>query len=238
MKQLIDKNLYDEKGRLNHRKIPLLSYLTDDEFNRMSSNFEVKEYNKGDHIFNTGDPASKMYIIYSGFMKITINLSDGREQLLYLYHPGDFVGGLNLLSGDTYVYNGIALKQCTVITIFKQDFNDILLNNNKFALSLLNKSYERIRRSEALIDRLSVINADLKMAKSLINLVKSYGKQTDDGMLLDLTITQEELGSYSGMTRETASRKLKQFEEDGLIEQKGRGKILIKDIKGLMDLVV
>ena len=232
------RQLYDANGKLNYKKIPLLAYLTQEEFDRMNSNFEVLEFDKGEYIFYSGHPSNKMFIIYSGFVKITMNLSDGREQLMYLYHPGDFVGGLNLLSGDTYVYNGIALKKCIVITITKHDFDNILLNNKEFLLSMLHKSYDRIRKSEGLIDRLSVINADLKVAKTLVNLIKDYGVQDESGIVLKLSMNQEELGSFSGISRETMSRKLKQFEEDGLIEMIGRGKILIKDVKGLTDLTI
>lgn len=232
------KNLYTSQDKLNYKQIPLLNYLTEDEFYKMESNFEVLQFKRNEHIFNSGDPASKMFILYSGFMKITKILSDGREQMMYLYQPGDFVGGLNLLSGDTYVYNGVALRDCVVITISKQDFHEVLMKNTDFMRSVLVKSYERIRRAEALVDRLSVINADLKVAKALINLIKVYGQQTDKGILLKLTLNQEELGSYAGVTRETMSRKLRQFEEAGLIKILGRSRILLVDVKGLSDLTI
>lgn len=231
-------NIIKENGNLNYKMVPLLDYLSEEEFLSMNSNFEVLYFKKGDPIFKSGDPASKMFIIYDGFMKISMNLSDGREQILYIYKKGDFVGGLNLLSGDKYVYNGTALKNTTVITISNDDFHEVLLKNSKFVMKVLEKSYERIRRSEELIDRLCVINADLKVAKVLINLIKVYGEKTDEGILLNLTINQEELGSFTGITRETMSRKLNQFEDQGLIKIVSRGKILIKDIKGLSKLIV
>ncbi|MDO4778919.1 MAG: Crp/Fnr family transcriptional regulator [Tissierellia bacterium] len=227
--------LYDKNGKLQYKKIPLLTYLTEEEFSLMNSNFEVLNFKKGEHIFRAGDPAKKMFIIYDGFMKIMMNLSDGREQLLYLYKKGDFVGGLNLLSGDHYVYNGIALKDSIVITISHHDFTNVLLKNNAFLISVLEKSYERIRRSEALVDRLSVINADLKVAKVLLNLIKFHGTKTDEGIIINLHINQEELGSFSGITRETMSRKLRQFEEMGIIKILSRKQILITDIKKLAE---
>lgn len=224
--------------KLDYKKIPLLSNLSQEEIDKMQSSFEVMKFSKGDYIFQSGMPADKMYIIYSGFMKIILNLSDGREQMMYLYQAGDFIGGLNLISGDTYVYDGVALKETTVITISKYDFRNILLKNNDFLMAIIEKSYERIRRAESLVDRLSVINADLKVAKTLLNLIKIYGEETKDGILLNLTINQEELGSFSGIARETMSRKLKQFEEAGYIEIVSRNKILLKDVKAMSKLLV
>ena len=130
------------------------------------------------------------------------------------------------------------MRDTTVITVSNRDFKNVLMNNKDFLLSMIQKSYERIRRAEALVDRLSVINADMKVAKTLINLIKFYGEETEDGILLNLKLNQEELGSYSGIARETMSRKLRQFEEAGYIEILGRNKILLKDIKGMSKLIV
>ncbi|MDO5026661.1 MAG: Crp/Fnr family transcriptional regulator [Tissierellia bacterium] len=227
-----------KNGRLNFKTIPLLCYLSDEEFKKMESRFEVLHYSKGEYIFRSGRPADKMFILYSGFMKIILNLSDGREQMMYLYQAGDFIGGLNLLSGDTYVYDGVALRDTTVITISNKDFRNVLMNNKDFLISIIRKSYERIRRAEGLVDRLSVINADMKVAKSLLDLIKVYGQETKEGIVLNLTLNQEELGSYSGIARETLSRKLKQFEEAGYIKILARNKILLKDIKAMSRLLV
>lgn len=232
---MIKKDSLYKNGKLNYKEIPLLSYLTEEEFFKMNSTFEVLQFKKGDIIFKSQDPADKMYILIDGFMKVSMYLSDGREQLLYIYKKGDFLGGLNLLSGDKYAYNGSALWDTTVITVSKSDFYNVLLKNNNFLIKVLEKSYERIRRAESLIDRLSVINTDVKVAKLLINLIKIYGSQEEGGILLDLNITQEELGSFTGLTRETMSRKLKQFEDMGLLKIISRGKILIKDIKKLSE---
>ena len=57
----------------------------------------------GDYIFKTGDPEF-MYLIYQGQRKIFINTMDGEEQIFYIYHDGDFVGGLNLLVQTPYRY--------------------------------------------------------------------------------------------------------------------------------------
>lgn len=231
--------LYDKNNLIDYKKIPLLSLLSEGEFSNIKEKINILYFKKGDYIFRSGDPASKMFIIYEGFMKIIMNLSDGRDQLLYIYKKGDFVGGLNLLTDNNYVYTGIALKDTTtVITISRDDFHNVLLKNNEFLIRVLIKSFERIRRSEALIDRLSTMNADLKVAKVLLNLMKFQGKKTQDGIILNLHINQEELGSFSGITRETMSRKLKQFEELGIIKILSRREILISNVQKLINFAL
>lgn len=219
--------------------IPLISFLSKEERDKINGRIGIMKKSKGEYIFRSGDPADLMYIIKTGSMKISMYLSDGREQILYIYNDGDFVGGFNILSSDKYVYNGVAIRDSIIYTIGKEDFHNVFMHNEDFLLSLLEKSYERIRRSEQLIDRLSVVNADMKVAKTLIDLLKIYGMRTDeDDIILRLNLNREEIGSFTGLSRETVSRKLNQFEERKLIEIMPRGKIKIIDLDGLMKMTI
>ncbi|WP_036730103.1 Crp/Fnr family transcriptional regulator [Peptoniphilus mikwangii] len=223
---------------IDYKKTPLLKYLTEEEIKRFISKPQIKEFKKGEYIFRSKDEARQMYIVYDGFMKISMFLSDGREQILYIYKEGDFVGGFNIISGDRYVYTSVALTDTKIIIIHKEDFEDILLKNVKILRKLLDQSYYRIRKSEELIDRLSVINADMKVAKLLIDLIKICGKKKNNKILLDLNINREELGSYTGVSRETISRKLNHFETMNIISLLPKGKILIEDLEALYDMTI
>lgn len=227
-----------DKKNLKYKEIPLLTFLSEEEFFNISNDIDILQFNKGEIIFHSHDDATKMYIILDGEIKISKIMSDGKEQILYIYESGDFVGGHNILSGDKYEYSAYALKKTKILTISSRSFNRILKNNNKLLISILHQSYERIRRAENLIDRLSVISTDIKVAKLLINLVTLYGKVQPDGVLIKFNITQEELGSLSGIARETMSRKLNQFEEEGIIKIISRGKILVKELSVLENMII
>lgn len=213
---------------MNYRKIPLLKSLSDKELEIFEKESEIKFYKKGEFIFKSGDSPEKMYLIYEGFIKIYLDLSDGREQILYIYKENEFVGGLNIMSKDTYIFNSIALMDCKIIEINKALFNILFLNNNKCLKVILNQSYKRIRKSEELVYRLNEMNADLKIGKLLISLIKDYGIVNDDKtVLLNLSINRQELGAFTGLSRETISRKLNYLEEEGIIKLLSKGKILI-----------
>lgn len=210
-------------------KIPLLSNLSFDEVKEISTGVTSKKYKKGDKIFNTGDKADKLYIVCSGKMKIYKSLASGREQILYIYGTGDFIGAFNLLKEDEYLYNAVALEETVVSTLTKRKFDEIAIKNPAITLKLLEKSYERIRWAEGLISILSASNADNKVAYLLLNLIQDYGKVTKDGIMLHLFMNREEMSSYAGVSRETMSRKLNMFSDQGFIELIGDKKILIKN---------
>lgn len=224
--------------KLNYKEIPLLNLLTEREYSQIKNDLHIIKFQKGSHIFRAFDPADKMFIILNGEMKISKIMSDGKEQILYIYEKGDFVGGHNILTGDKYIYTAYSLKETTVLTIASRAFNEVIRSNNLVLCAVLEKSYERIRRAETLIDRLSVISTDVKVAKLLINLNSLYGKKHKNGIIIKFNITREELGSLAGISRETMSRKLNQFAEDGLIDLVSRGKILIKDIETLKNMLI
>lgn len=213
----------------NHKAVPLLANLSDERYEEIHARVRIHAIAKGDKVFSAGEPASEMYIIYRGSMKITSEQSDGREQILYIYKTGEFVGGLNILSGDYYVYSAVALTDCFVVTILSQDFRNVLLENHDVLMKLLEMSYERIRFAEALSDVLTTANADQRVAKVLLNLLPRFGTQTEHGILLQTNLNREEMGSYAGVTRETMSRKIHQFEDEGILQTLPKGELLILD---------
>lgn len=228
----------NNQNLINIKQMPLLKNLSSDEFNKIKKNTIAREFSKGEIIFRSQDPADKMFIILSGEIKVTKIMSDGKEQILYIYGPSDFIGGHNILSGDKYEYNASALSKSKVLTITSDDVLGVLKYNNDFLLTVIKQSFERIRKAEDLIDRLSVINTDEKVAKLLKTLIGLYGKKTADGILISYKITQEELGSLAGISRETMSRKLNQFEEEGILKIVSRGKVLILDESQLDNILI
>lgn len=219
------------------RKVPLLADLNQEEIEKISEGVVFTDYKKGEYIFRTGDKADKLYIVVSGKMKIYNYLSDGREQILYIYSPGDFVGAFNLLKEDEFKYNAEALEDTTISTLSKNKFNDIILKNPEITLKVLEKAYERIRDAEGLVVRLSAANADAKVAGLLLELIKDFGSKEGANTILELTINREEMGNYAGISRETMTRKLNHFKELAYIDFIGNKKIVIKEENKLRDLL-
>lgn len=113
-----------------------------------------------------------------------------------------------------------------------------MLSNPEITLKIFEKAYERIIKAESLVERLSSGNPDAKVVGLLIDLASDFGSPSPDGgILLDLTISREEMGSYAGIARETMSRKLQLFDEMGLIKLIGAKKILIYDMQKLKSMI-
>lgn len=219
------------------RNWSLFAHLSEDEFAEIKNKVRILTFEKDEVVFRPDDRAEGMYFMVSGRIKISKLMPDGRAQILYIYNPGDFVGGLNLLSGDCYLYLGETLEKSRIGYIPKSIFEKYALHNIDSLHKILSKSYDRIRWAEDLISRLSTSNAEIKVAGLLLSLISPYGKQYQDGIHLKLTITREEMGSYAGLTRETMTRKLNDFKNRGMIDFIGNHTIIIKDLKALRQII-
>jgi len=213
--------------------IPLLESLTDEEASVIAEGVMVHHYKKGEFVFRAGDQASCLYILCVGRTKVVKVTSEGKEQIIYILSPGDFIGAFNLLKADAFLFDMIALEDSQISTLTKASFDQVILNNPQITLKVLEKAYERINKAELLVDRLTTSKLDSRVAGLLITLIDDFGKATRDGILLELSMNREELGSYAGITRESMSRKLSQFQELGWLSLVGAKHILLRDIKAL-----
>lgn len=217
------------------REIPLLEDLGEETGELFLEHMQLFRLDKGNFVFQTGDPADSMFVICEGHVKIFHNTADGKEQIFYIYQEGDFVGGLNVLQQTSYIYMGQALEDCLIASIPKSFFDKYMLNNPAILQRILAKSFDRIRWAEDLISRLSTNNAAMKAAALLLRLKDAFGIKTPDGIRLDLSLNREEMGNYSGLTRETMTRKLGEFKDLGYIDYIGNKVIIIKDLAALED---
>lgn len=217
-------------------QVALFSSLTDDEMALIASEAVTYHFKRGDTIFAQGDKANHLYIVCSGKMKIKKYTVDGKEQILYILSDGDFIGAFNLLKADRFDFTAEALEDTDISMVSKQAFNDVLIKSPEITIKVLEKAYERIIKVESLVERLGTNSVDAKVAGLLLNLESNFGHKTEQGTMLNLSINREEMGAYAGITRETMSRKLKLFQELGVIKLIGTKQILIMNREALKDM--
>lgn len=109
--------------------------------------------------------------------------------------------------------------------------------NPSIALKLLKVVTKRLAKIENLVQNLATNNPEVRIAHILLEFCDKYGKSTEDGILINLPLTREELANYAGVTRETISRKLNKFESLGLMASVGNKKIIIKNQLAIRRLI-
>jgi CRP-like cAMP-binding protein len=213
------------------KKVPIFSFLDNDELKKIVDMTGNKIYKKGDLLCREGEKSDTLFIINEGGVKISKLTKDGKEQIIHIYTSGDFFGELSIFNNNqTYNFDVYAISDLKICTLTKQNMDDILMSNPTISLKILQVITNRLTQTENLAQNLATNDAEIRIAYMLLELTEKYGVVTDNGIQVKLPINREEMASYVGVTRETISRKLTIFEELGILVHKGNKMIIIKKI--------
>jgi CRP/FNR family transcriptional regulator len=216
------------------KKVPIFSFLSDDELIKIIDMTGHKVYNKGDMLCRQGEKSDTLFIINEGQVKISKLTKEGKEQIVHIFTGGDFFGELSLFSSDEiYNFDAYAISNVKICTLTKQDMDKIIMSNPEISLKLLQVISKRLSQTENLAQNLATNDAEIRIAFMLLEFLGEYGVSTDEGLQIKLPINREEMANYVGVTRETISRKLSIFEDLGIISLKGNKVLIIKQLDKL-----
>lgn len=223
-------------GKYCARKAPIFSVLDNLQLSDVMGMIQRRRFKKGQVIFFEGDVSDKFYIINKGKIKIYKYNKEGKEQILYILSEGDFIGYLSLLKKGKVDFNAEALEDVSVCILTKDDFDKIVKKTPEISLRILENLHDRLVSLENLVQTLSTKDIETRIAALLRNFAKDFGREEEDGIVIDLPLSREEMANYIGVTRETMSRKLTAMEEDGVIELIGNKKVVIRDAEALEEM--
>lgn len=194
-----------------------------------------REYKKGDFLFQAEEIAERLWIVNEGSIKVFTYTPEGKEQILYLLSPGDFLGDLNLFKENAYPYNATALEPTRVCTLSRENFQQILKAVPEINEKVLAYAYERISNLEELVQTVTAKNVGQRIAKLLLHFLDHFGLERNGMLEITFPVSREDMANYLGLTRETVSRQLSLFQSEGIIDMRGNRQIIIKNKKALED---
>lgn len=203
-------------------KVPFFNHLLVDEMLKVVDTTTQLQYKKGDTIFSDGDPLEYLYIIHLGRVKIYQLFSSGKEQLLRIVEPGEFIGELALFTKKDLDSYAEALEDTEICAIHRRDMQKMMHENPSIAVNILEQFTNRLDETEKLVGSLSSKDVEMRLASYLLRLMGE-----GDSKKVVLPMSKKDLSSYLGTTQETISRRLSNFQTNGWIEQKGHRDLLI-----------
>jgi CRP/FNR family transcriptional regulator/CRP/FNR family cyclic AMP-dependent transcriptional regulator len=199
------------------KNVPLFSELDDEELQQLASVMREQHYKKHTTIVHVDDPGSALYILKNGLVKVTIEDQNGDEMTLRMLYPTDFFGDMSLLDGMPRSATVTTQEASEVLTMSREHFLDIIEKSPKMLLKMTAMLSKRLRKTNELIHSLAFFDVYGKVARMLLNLAAERGRVTEQGTVIDMRLTQQELAELAGMTRETMARTLREFQQAGCI---------------------
>jgi CRP/FNR family transcriptional regulator len=179
-----------------------------------------------DVLFRSSEPSQYLFMIRSGQIKLTTSGIDGNEHIIGLVGAGYLLGFDNI--GDAvHSYTAECLTPTVVCRIKHRDMMQVLAENPKVSLNVLQAMNEQLVQARSLIRVLGQKSSIEKLASFLLSLAP---KRTDDMLeeLLPLHLSRSEIAEVLGLTVETVSRIMARLQRDGIIDAP-RGGIHIRD---------
>jgi CRP-like cAMP-binding protein len=181
---------------------------------------------------NAGTISGSVAVILEGRIKLSFFTDEGNEVLLAIREPGDLVGDLSALDGRPHSATATALEPVEAMIIAATDFVTFLLEHSSVALMFFRMLSARLRDADEKRIEFAAYDSVGRVARRLVEMAERFGDQQDQGLLITLPLSQEELASWTGSSREAVSKALQALRSKGLIETQRRA-VTILDLPGL-----
>jgi CRP/FNR family transcriptional regulator, cyclic AMP receptor protein len=213
----------------------LLGGLPDATIDDLIRKGHVSRFAKGGSIYRRGEPGDSLMVILSGRVKIANINADAREVVLCFQGAGDLVGEMAVLDSKQRTANAIALEDTETFVIPGRDWLVALTANPQVMVEMSQMLCERLRAASAIIED-STLTMQGRAANGLLRLAHQHGRRMRDGSIrIDLTLTQEDLGKYLGLSRANVSRQLHHLKDADIIKIEA-AHVVITNEHGLAEL--
>ena len=197
--------------------VPLFQHLSLEDRERLCKLIRTQTVKKGDILFRRGSEGNMLYIVRSGRVKISLLSSSGDEVVLAFFSECDFFGEMALLDGLPRSADAIATEPTELNMLTRDDFLSFLNSTKNAIQAVLLSLSRRLRRTDDLLQDTCFLNISGRFAKKLVELAEMHGKVDGDAIHIHMPLTQRDLASMVGTTRESINKELRALREKGLV---------------------
>lgn len=196
-----------------------------------------KQKIKAGHILMwEGDEAPVVANVLDGVLKMVVSASDGREQIVGVVFPSDFIGRP---FGRETPYSVTAMTDAEMCIFNRKAFDEFAGSHADLQQKLLRRTLDELDRARQWMMLLGRKTASEKIASFLLEMserLSGQGCETDMKSSFELPFGRQQIANILGLTIETTSRQLTKMRADGLIDLPSRREIVIHDRKAMQRL--
>ncbi|MEQ1547431.1 MAG: Crp/Fnr family transcriptional regulator [Chakrabartia sp.] len=195
---------------------------------------------RGQTVVWEGDESLIVANVINGVLKVSMGMSDGREQIVGVVFPSDFIGRP---FGKESPYTVTALTPAELCIFTRSAFDNFAQEHPKLEHKLLRRTLDELDRAREWMLLLGKKSAGERIATLLLEMSARLGEQScHAGMVslnhFDLPLDRQQIGDLLGLTIETVSRQLTKLKGNGLIDLPDRKHVIINDRSRLIELAM
>jgi CRP/FNR family transcriptional regulator, cyclic AMP receptor protein len=205
------------------------------EIDAISARVAVRRVARNEVVLRRGDANGGMVVIMSGRVRISVVSEDGKEATLGVLGAGEILGEMSLLDGEACSADVTAQEDCVLLVIERGQFLALLRSNSDLCLHLMTMLTKRLRRANSALEDMALLDLPTRLGRLLARLASDYGVPVRSGTRIEVRLSQKDLSTLVGASREKVNKQIRQWEEEGVLS-KDSGRMVIADARALPSL--
>lgn len=215
-------------------KIFLFEGVADPQLRELNDLLHRKTFPTGTNIITVAERGELVFILLEGTVKIYVDQVDGSEVILAFLGPGDTFGEMSMVGSAGRSANVVTLERCTCLAMDRMSFHRCLRSMNDLSYNLVRLMNRRLRLANEQIQALSTLDVRGRVARQLLAFAQQYGQEEEDGTRITLRLTQTDVASLVGASRERVNQVIVDFKDSGFISVDPSHRITVHDQDALI----
>lgn len=207
------------------RRVPLFSMLTNEQAQGIADAIVKRRFRRGEIIVEQGRKSNALFILLTGRARVLSSDVRGREVILAVLQPGDYVGEMSLIDNEPHSATVRAEVQTDMLILGRAEFARCLPENSSLSYAIMRGLVQRLRNADRQIESLALLDVYGRVARTLLDMAEDVGGQ----QIIRGKVSRQDLAKVVGASREMVSRVMKDLEERGIVETQENGSVLIKN---------
>jgi CRP-like cAMP-binding protein len=195
----------------------------------------IRRVPAGGFYFRENDPATHLYVLTEGRLKITQLTPEGHQVIHMLLTGGQPFGGVAALGEGTYPVTAEAVENCVALSWDAHTMTGLMRTYPEIAINTARFLARRFHELQIQHRQLMTERVERRVARALLKLADNAGRQAPGGVEIDFPLSRQDLAEMTGTTLFTVSRLLSGWDEKKLIKAE-RQRVTVLDAAGLLSI--
>ncbi len=218
------------------RELGVFALLDDEEIELICQQGYVKNYRPGEIIFFEDHSDKNLYLLVQGRVRLTMLSSEGKEKVMTILQAGDIFGEISLFDENPHPVTAEVAEQARLMVLNWEQLEKIIMKRPRMALKIIESLSKKARLLASQVKDLVFHDATGRLVNLLQRFARDFGRSEEEGTLIDLILTHQEIANLLGVSRVTVTKTLNTLIDKSLIKTQDR-KIMILDEEGLSRLI-
>lgn len=209
--------------------LPLFETLSPCELTSIHPLLSAHVYKKGTTLMTLDGRCRKVYIVVDGSVKVFIRRGE-KNLLLAILGPGEVLGDLSALKDRGHSATVITLEKTRLLSLEADEFVPLLKKVPEMNFNYMHILAERLLRVTDQAEMIATLDVMGRVARQLLLFEECYGQDAENGArLVPLPLTQTDLGTLVGATRENVSQAIGRLKKQGCLHQNKARRYVVTD---------